>query len=243
MVRDKIAYAHQPNMSGSDGHMLRSTSWILLIVMLLMAAMTGIQAGKAYARASLATYVNMQPSSWEPSGYNINGTAIKLAVDVLGWNSTRIMGNIGMGDGSVSALKHMSNPDVNFTLSNFMAADVSESPWDPRRITDVNSKDIESEENNTTKSMPDSINKTDDSKSVPEVNKTEPVSDIGTGPISSQMALNDPYHAILFGRPVNDLLYETPLAIPGTAYFRLVGLQMPGGSCLNIGMKTLATGY
>jgi hypothetical protein len=57
------------------------------------------------------------------------------------------------------------------------------------------------------------------------------------------MALNNPYHAILFGRPVDDLLYEYPLAIPGTAYLRLVGLQMPGGGCLNIGMKTLATGY
>ena len=230
-------------MSGSDGHMLRSASSILLIIVLLMAVMTGIQAGKAYARASLATYVNMQPSSWEPSGYNINGTAIKLAVDVLGWNSTRIMGNIGMGDGSVSALKHLSNPDVNFSLSNFMAADVSEAPWNPGRITNINSQSPQSEENNSTKSIPEPTNKTDDSKSISDVNKTEPASDIGTSPISNQMALNDPYHAILFGRPVNDLLYENPLAIPGTAYFRLVGLQMPGGSCLNIGMKTLATGY
>lgn len=243
MDRDKIAYAHQPNMSGSDGHMLRSASSILLIIVLLMAAMTGMQAGKAYARASLATYVNMQPSSWEPSGYNINGTAVKLAVDILGWNSTRIMGNIGMGDGSVSALKRMSNPDVNFGLSNFMAADISEAPWDPRRITDLTGKNIESEENNSAKSIPDSINKTDDIKSIPKINTTKPANDIGTSPVSSQMALNDPYHAILFGRPVDDLLYENPLAIPGTAYFRLVGLQMPGSGCLNIGMKTLATGY
>ena len=115
MVRDKTAYAHQPNMSGSDGHMLRSASSILLIIVLLMAAMIGMQAGKAYARASLATYVNNPPGTWEPSGYNVNGTAIKLDVDTLGWNSTRIMGNIGMGDGSVSAFKHLSNPDVNFT--------------------------------------------------------------------------------------------------------------------------------
>lgn len=230
-------------MSGSDEHMLRSASWILLIVLLLLTALTCMQAGKAFARASLSTYVNMPPSGWEPGGYDVNGTAIKLNVDTLGWNSTRIMGNIGMGDGSVSALKHLSNPDVNFTLSNFMAADVSEAPWDPRRIAGLNPKGLETEENNSTKSIPDAINETDDSKSVSELNKTEPASDIGTGPSSSQMALNDPYHAILFGRPVNDLLYENPLAIPGTAYFRLVGLQMPGGSCLNIGMKTLATGY
>ncbi len=243
MVRDKIAYAHQPNMSGSDGYMRRSTFSTLLIIVLLLTAMTGIQAEKAYARASLSTYVNNPPGAWEPSGYNVNGTAIKLDIDTLGWNSTRIMGNIGMGDGSVSALKHMSNPNVNFTLNNFMAGDVSEAPWDPRRITDLNPIGIETEENNSTKSIPDSINKTDDSKSVSELNKTEPASDISTGPISSQMALNDPYHAILLGRPVNDLLYENPLALPGTAYFRLVGLQMPGGGCLNIGMKTLTYGY
>ncbi len=240
---DKIAYAHQPNMSSSDGQMRRSTSSILLIIVLLMAAMTGMQAGKAYARASLATYVNNPPGAWEPSGYNINGTAIKLAVDTLGWNSTRIMGNVGMGDGSFSALNRLSNPNVNFTLNNFMAGDVSEAPWDPRRITGLTSRGLENEENNSTKSIPDAINKTDDSKSVSEVNKTEPTSDISTGPISAQMALNDPYHAILLGRPVDDLLYENPLAISGTAYFRLVGLQIPGGDCLNIGMRTLATGY
>jgi hypothetical protein len=230
-------------MGGGIGQGLRSVAITLFVVMLLLAVLTGMQAGKAYARASLATYVNMPPSAWEPSGFNVNGTSIKLAVDVMGWNSTRIMGNVGLGDGSFSALDHLSNPNVNFGLTNYMAADVSEAPWDPRRITALNGKNIKSEENDSEKSIPDSINKSDGSKSVPEVNTTEPENDIGTSPISSQMALNDPYHAILFGRPIDDLLYENPLAIPGTAYFRLVGLQMPGGGCLNIGMKTLATGY
>ena len=95
----------------------------------------------------------------------------------------------------------------------------------------------------TTKSISDPIDKTDDGTSVSDVNKSESSSDSGTGTVSSPMALNDPYHAILFGRPIDDLLYENPLAVPGTAYLRLVGLQMPGGGCLNIGMKTLATGY
>jgi hypothetical protein len=243
VVSDKIAYAYQPNMSGSDGHMLRSASWIILTIVLLLALMTGMQAGKAYARASLATYVTMPPGGWEPGGYNVNGTSAKLIVDTLGWNYTRLMGNVGMGDGSVSSLKQMSNPNVNFSGNNFMAADVSEAPWDPGRITDLNPEDIESQENNTTKNIDNSVNETDGESSVSETKNPENVSDDSAGTGSRQMALNDPYHAILFGRPINDLLYETPLAVPGTAYFRLVGIQMPGGSCLNIGMKTLATGY
>jgi len=230
-------------MSGSDGHMLRSASCILLLIVLLMAVMTGMQAGKAYARASLATYVSNAPGVWEPIGYNVNGTAVKLAVDVLGWNSTRIMGNVGLGDGSVSALKRMSYSNVEFGLTNFMAADVSEAPWDPERVAYLNRKSLESGANLSTKSISDSTDKAGEGTSISDANKSEPSSDSGTGMVSNPMALNDPYHAILFGRPIDDLLYEKPLAIPGTAYLRLVGLQMPGGGCLNIGMKTLATGY
>jgi hypothetical protein len=137
----------------------------------------------------------------------------------------------------------MSNPNVIFSGDNFMAADVSEAPWGPGRITDLNPKDIESQENNTTKNTDNSVNETDGESSDSETKNPENVSDDSAGTGSRQMALNDPYHAILFGRPINDLLYENPLAVPGTAYFRLVGIQMPGGSCLNIGMKTLATGY
>lgn len=55
--------------------------------------------------------------------------------------------------------------------------------------------------------------------------------------------LNDVYHPILLGRPVDDLLYEYPLATTITMYARLVGLPMPGGSCANIGIRCLGYGY
>lgn len=230
-------------MSGSDGRLISAASCILLITAILLVIMTGMQAGKAYARASLATYVTMPTGSWEPGGYDVNGSATKLTVDTLGWNATRIMGNVGIGDGSFSALKRMSNPDGNYWGTNYMAADVSEAPWDPGRIDNLNYHEPERTENNATKSINDSVNGTDDAPSVSEEKNPENVSDAGTGTISGQMALNDPYHSILFGRPINDLLYSNPLAVPGTAYLRLVGLGMPGGGCLNIGMQTLATGY
>ena len=55
--------------------------------------------------------------------------------------------------------------------------------------------------------------------------------------------LNDAYHSIIMGRPVDDLLYEYPLATSVTMYARLVGLPMPCGSCANIGIRCLGYGY
>ncbi len=60
----------------------------------------------------------------------------------------------------------------------------------------------------------------------------------------SNMPLNDPYHSILLGRPVDDLVYEYPLAPTISAYFKLVGVPMPcGGGCASFTMKCLGYGY
>jgi hypothetical protein len=64
-----------------------------------------------------------------------------------------------------------------------------------------------------------------------------------TGGVSFSRPLQDPYHPISMGRPVDDLLYEYPLSTSVTMYARLVGLPMPCGSCANIGIRCLGYGY
>lgn len=233
-------------MGGGIGQMLRSASLALFVVLLLLTMLTCMQAGKAYARANLATYMTLQPNSWEMSGYNVNGTAAKLTVDTIGWNATKMIGNVGLGDGSVSALKQTSNKAVNFSENNYMAGDVSETPWDPGRINNLNTMISSSNENNSAKSIDSKTDNTDINSSAPD-NKTveteKNASENVTGSNMGNIALNDVYHAILMGRPTDDLLYEDPRVITGTVYSRFIGLRMPGGGCLNIGMRTLGYGY
>ncbi|HTY90189.1 MAG TPA: hypothetical protein VMC84_03345 [Methanocella sp.] len=67
---------------------------------------------------------------------------------------------------------------------------------------------------------------------------------ISVGNKFSNMPLNDPYHSILLGRPVDDLMYEYPLAPTISAYFKLVGIPMPCGSGLaSFSMRCLGYGY
>jgi hypothetical protein len=81
------------------------------------------------------------------------------------------------------------------------------------------------------------VNATNQTANQTAVNVTAP------GGVSFNRPLNDPYHPILMGRPVDDLLYEYPLATSINMYARLLGLRMPGGSCLNMGVKCLGYGY
>lgn len=234
-------------MGGGIGQRLRSVAITLLVLILFLAPLTCTQPEKAYARANLTNYLTIQPNGWEMSGYNIRGTAANLTVDTLGWNSTRLIANIGLGDGSVSALKQTSNKLVNYSENNFMAGDVSEAPWNPGRITNVDTSTPAGEENNDTKSIEGTAdnekNNSSDMKEKPagtsnneSQNSLSPYSDNST-------MIRDAYHPIMMGRPTDDLLYEHPLVVSGTAYCRLIGLGMPGGGCLNVGMRTLGYGY
>lgn len=206
-------------MSGGVRRRLKAAAAYLLILALLLAALAAA-AGEASARASLLAYMTAGPNTWEMMGFNVTGTAAKFIVDHQGWNVSRTFGNVGIGDGSVRALNLTSNiNDIDYTENNFMAGDVSMAPWDPGRIKDFSI----AEEN------------------LPELNtSTANVSEARAG---ENMALNDPFHSILLGRPVGDLLYEHPHAITANMYSRLIGLRLPGGATVSIGMRAIGYGY
>lgn len=254
---------------------MKAAAFVLAGAILVLTAFTCTQPIKANASANLTAYVSVPPTDWEPEGYNTTGTAPWYVVQTLGWTPTRMMGNVGIGDGSVSTLNRSSNQDVNYTANNFMAADISMAPWDPARITSPggaavaggtvtapetagNNTPAASANNSTTGhsiSMPDisNLNLTNPEKLSFDNNTTSaPVNPgetaatstvIGTGGVTFNGAQGDPYHTITMGRPVDDLLYEYPLATSITMYGRLVGLPMPDGCGANIGIRCLGYGY
>jgi hypothetical protein len=234
-------------MSGGVGRQLKAAAVFLFIFAFLLVALAGVAAGKASARASQRAYVTQSPNGWEPMGFNTTGTVEKFIVDHMGVNVSKAFGNVGIGDGSVRALNMSSNiNDINYTDKNYMAGDISTAPWDPTRITDFSIPKEEQPEHDhehgnasaATKNVSEAAETI--SKGEQEANKTEEVS---FGTIGGNIALNDPYHTILLGRPVGDLLYEHPHGILANMYARLVGLRVPGGSTANIGMRAIGYGY
>jgi hypothetical protein len=189
------------------------------------------QAERAEAGANLTAFTSAPPNSWEPMLYNVTGTAPYFITHTLWWNNVKIMGNVGIGDGRMRTLNGMSNRDINYTDNNFMAADISMAPWNPGRLAALSVPASAVTAANASQAGGNATNATG--------NVTTP----GASIISFNRPLNDPYHPILTGRPVDDLLYEYPLATTINMYSRLLGLRMPGGSCANIGVKCLSYGY
>jgi hypothetical protein len=100
----------------------------------LLVVLAGMLADEADARADIRNYLGRNPNSWEPSGWDVNGTAIKLVIDTVGWERMKGWGNVGIGDGSVATLNATSNKDVNYSDRYIMAADVSHQPYDISRL-------------------------------------------------------------------------------------------------------------
>lgn len=248
-------------MSGGIGRQLTAAAFFIVITALLLTAYAGMTSVKADARASLRAYTTTSPNSWEPMGFNVSGTAIKTVIDNLGWNVTKTVGNVGIGNGSIGAFKMVSNlKDVNYTDKNFMAGDVSTAPWDPARLSNrIVPESNATSANNTTEASNKTSNVTNGENSAANAgignltltapgkaaNDSNGSSDNATATevAGARMALDDPYHSILFGRPADDLMYEYPHALQTSMYARLVGLRMPCGSCMSIGMRTLGYGY
>ncbi len=258
---------------------MKTIAIALFITAMLLAVFAGASANKAEARASLRGNLLTPPGSWEPLGFNVSGTAADFVVAGMGWNATRIGGNVGIGNGSIGALNAASNKkELDFTTDQyFMSGDVTSAPWDAARLNNeseppaTEAGDNETAVNNTTAASNEPVSAENSpyqvvNTSVGNITLTTPRNDIdvntdepagdnntasepvsappsNTGNIGRPMELNDPYHSLLLGRPVNDLMYEAPLAIQGSMYFRLVGLRVPGGTTANIGMRTLSYGY
>lgn len=257
-------------MKGGVGGHLKAGAIVLSSVIIMLIVFTCTQPVNVQARANLTAYLTVPHTSYEPLGYNLTGTAPWLDVKTVGWDAVKIMGNVGIGDGSVRTLNATSNPNINYTGAYIMAADVSMAPLDPSRmsgygqpanksiVTNVTSAQNNTSTSNKSQSMltlpgieklhfDDNLSEPNNNISTSEMNKTtkeQPANVSQIGPAAAgAMALNDPYHSILMGRPVDDLLYEDPLILSITSYARLIGFRLPNGCCVNIGTRCLGYGY
>ncbi|HTY90192.1 MAG TPA: hypothetical protein VMC84_03360 [Methanocella sp.] len=226
----------------------------ILFTVLLLAWLISVQAQPADARANLTAYTTATPNSWQMKGFNVSGTAPQFIRDTYGWNDSKMLGNVGLGNGSLNDLNASSNRVIDYNEQYSMAADISEAPFNKSRLTsvslngtglepgyksNVSEARYEGQENNTIR-----LTSMDE-----DLGQPESAPDKATGQEAAQVAigenipLNDPYHTFLIGRPVDDMIYEHPHGIATNAYGRLMGLPLPGGSSANIGIRLLGYGY
>ena len=266
VIKNKNPYTDSPIMGVSMGCQLKAVAIVFTSITFLLFIFTGLQAERVEARANLTAYTSVPPNSWEPMWYNMTGTAPYFITHTLGWNNVKIMGNVGIGDGSVRFLNGTSNQNINYTDNILIAGDVSTAPWNPGRLTSTPLANALAAANatgtanattaQTNATTPDNttptrgnasrtmlklpgINKLDLDNNFPSAinntsnetanNTLKNTNQIYPGNKLSNMPLNDPYHSILLGRPVDDLMYEYPLAPTISAYFKLVGVPMPCG--------------
>lgn len=222
-------------MGDRIGAPFKAAAMAFILLAIGLSALLVSQPGTAYARANLTAYQTVPPNGWEPKGYDVNGTAPWLIVNTLGWNRVKLMGNVGLGDGSVSYLNATSNRDHHYTDSYILAADISMAPIDVGRMGSYGGALL----------APQTSNVSSIQNNTSVKNSTYITEAGGSGIVNPgrNIALNDPYHTILVGRPVDDMMYQYPLSPTISAYGRLVGLPLPGGKCVNIGMRSLSYGY
>lgn len=232
-------------MVGNPGGLLRAA----VAVFIVAALVAGGCAGKAAARADINDYLSKGPNDFYPARHDVNGSMTKQVIDVLGWNATRFDGNVGIGNGSVSVFDLASTRDVEYPENAFMCGDVSTQPWQPGRKNMVKNANVSDPGSRSLPGMnitgikdsgevsQPATNRTADEESQEATSNVEHVSDEGRN--LTYMA----YHPVQYLSPVKDILYEHPLATPGTAYCELLGFEIPSGEMINVGMKCTGYGY
>ena len=116
-------------MGGAAGGVMKIHVALVAAAIVMMAASGAFFAGKADARANVQDYLK-GPNLFYPSGYDRPGP-MNLSVQTVGWNATRVAGNLGIGNGSVRTFDRTSTFDVEYPEQGFMAGDVSTQPWIP----------------------------------------------------------------------------------------------------------------
>jgi hypothetical protein len=195
-----------------------------VIVAALLMGFTCIATENVAARANISDYLYSAPNSWEPVGYNVNGTAAKQVVDQLGWNKIKITGNVGIGNGSMQAFNDSTADTGNYTDSYLMGADICTEPLDTSRYDRAGSADT----NSSTSAGSLRVNN---------------MGQFNNSSISFGQAVSDTYHPIHAGNPVNDMNYQSPDSPIICDCAMLRGLQLPDGTNTNICIRCLGYGY
>jgi hypothetical protein len=108
----KSSQADQSIMGGAVGRELMLVLAVCTAVAIVTLACLGPLAGKVEARADIKNYLK-GPNLFYPSGYDRPGP-MNLTIQTIGWNAATIVGNVGIGNGSVRTFDQTGTFDVEY---------------------------------------------------------------------------------------------------------------------------------
>ena len=134
-------------MGGDAGGAWKPFLAVCALAFAITVIFVGPLAGKAAARAELQNYLQ-GPNLFYPARYDQPGPT-NLTIQTVGWNVTRLAGNVGIGNGSVRTFDQTHTFDVEYPLHEFMCGDVSQQPWIPGLKTEPPKAEAAAEESET----------------------------------------------------------------------------------------------
>lgn len=211
--------------------MIERTIVFLLFSCLVLAITASVFSYAVSARADFATYADRNTRPTEPIGYDVNGTSVKTIVD---WPGTRGVGNLGIGNGDISLM----DPDViNRAVRNASAGqnvstgipagnetqgeDQDATGWGFRASGTEAAVDGDGEPSEAEEAWETLLPRHVAAASI--ITRAEPYS----------ITINEPYPHILNENPVE----------PGVLYAKMLGLPLPGGRMIDMGIKSLGTEF
>jgi len=190
----------------------------------------------ADARADFATWANRSTRVLEPAGYNINNTpTCEVCTFTRGMN---LIGNLGIGNGNISLMK----PDYLNSTLNAPAPGPAESeksvpvgsPADNRtmsqEIADQNRTNV-SQNNETAAPVPAPLAYDFETDNLYPENVLAGAATVEGRPDS-----------IVIGHPFEHILMEDPVEA-AALYGKLMGLPLPDGSVMDVGIKCIGYEY
>jgi len=198
---------------------------------MIMALTVSLFSHPASARADFTTYADRNTRPTEPIGYDVNGTSVQT---VVAWNGTRGVGNLGIGNGDISLM----DPDViNRAVRNASAGQ--------NISTNVTASNETQEEDNDATGW--GFRASDTEAAADGDGEPEEVEEAWESLLPRHVAAasiitrGEPY-SITINEPYPHILNENPVE-PGVLYAKLLGLPLPGGRMIDMGIKSLGTEF
>ncbi len=230
---------------------LTGTVALFILTGFFLALSVNLCADVACARADFATFADRNTRPTEPVGYDVNGTSVQM---VVAWNGTRGVGNLGIGNGDVSLMK----PEVinsairNARVGQNVSANVTarNETLPARNETLPADNDTKEEDKNATGwgfRASDTEADADGDGESGESGEAEEAEDQWESLLPEHVAAasvitrGEPY-SITINEPYPHILNENPTE-PAVLYAKMLGLPLPGGRMIDMGIKSLGTEF
>jgi hypothetical protein len=210
---------------------------LLLLTCIILALTASVFSYGASAHADFATYADRNTRPTEPIGYDVNGTSVKTMVD---WPGTRGVGNLGIGNGDISLM----DPDViNRAVRNASAGQNVSTAIPAGNETQGEDQDatgwgFQASDTEAAAEGGGDAGEAGDAEEVEEAWESLLPRHVAAASIITR---GEPY-SITINEPYPHILNENPVE-PGVLYAKMLGLQLPGGRMIDMGIKSLGTEF